>query len=63
LKGWDVTFPGAPELFRDGFDMKKIAIVAVLVTLSGCSTLGTASGTVGGAASSVMGAVTGIFGG
>ena len=43
--------------------MKKIVIVATLVALTGCSTVGTATGTVGSAAKSTVSAITGFFGG
>lgn len=58
-----MTFQAEPAHFRDGCKMKKFVIVAALVALTGCSTVGTATGTVGTAAKSTVSAITGFFGG
>jgi len=62
-KDWAVIFLGAPVPYRDGFNMKKVVIVAALLAVTGCSTVSTATGAVGGAAKSTVQTIGGWFGG
>ncbi len=41
--------------------MRKLALVVAVMSLTACSTVGTATGTVGSAAKGTWNAVTGLF--